>query len=344
MAGRFVAFPPGRPTSCAIAADAVDATRDLATSPMRSAQIIRGARSGSRSRVAGPTLTDHFYAPYVEALRHPCRPTRRAGEPHRCKLSARSCAARRAADGGIFYYPPWLRPGLRGHRRRGPGRRRHPHRHRSLGHSGDRHGRRDRHHRRHDPQRPRLLVDLPLHSRIEVHHLRSSRGTALETAAPRLPRPAQPWTPARTTSPRQCALEPPPSPRTTATTRKTARCHRAVRRVPCSVGDDTWSVILALAGAVRGARATTSHPNRSTSSCARCRIPSTESATKPRSRPSTSGHPHPASSLRSPRPVRARQHAPRSPWPGPRPAPSAPTASWTNARATARFATHVVED
>ena len=144
--------------------------------------------------------------------------------------------------------------------------------------------RRDRHRRRHDPQRRRLLVDPAAptpRAHCRVHHLTiEAAAHTLETRAlllVYLALPRSQWTPydahyfpeadvllSRLSEPKNYR-DNPEDPRDV-----TVLC----AEVPCSVGDDTWNAPSdALAGAVRDAldaQRPPDAPNRSTSSCARC--------------------------------------------------------------------------
>ena len=140
LAGRFVAFPP-RPADLVRKlppALSVRLARDMATSPFR--KDARPTRSPRRVRGSlGPTMSDRFYAPYVEKLFGVPADRARGGAratAHRCELGVGVGAARRAArsrPGRVLLPAPGLRTDPGGDRvGRGSRRRGHPHRDRGC--------------------------------------------------------------------------------------------------------------------------------------------------------------------------------------------------------------------
>jgi protoporphyrinogen oxidase len=110
MAGRFVAFPP-RPFDLVRTLPpgfSARLARDMVTSPMRTPRadtfedVVRAS--------LGPTMTERFYAPYVEKL-FGVRADELAGELARRRISAGSARAlvrrvvRPDPERGVFFYP-----------------------------------------------------------------------------------------------------------------------------------------------------------------------------------------------------------------------------------------------
>ncbi|MET1003645.1 MAG: FAD-dependent oxidoreductase [Acidimicrobiia bacterium] len=110
MAGRFVAFPPKAADLVRHFPPALSArlALDMATSPFRRARADTFAEVVRAS--LGPTMTDRFYAPYVEKL-FGVPATGLAGELARRRVGARSASAlvrrvvRPDPNRGIFFYP-----------------------------------------------------------------------------------------------------------------------------------------------------------------------------------------------------------------------------------------------
>ncbi len=115
MAERFVAFPPS-PTDLVRKLPptiSMRLARDMATSPLRTVRANPSASDTFAEVVRaslGPTMTDRFYAPYVEKL-FGIPADQLAGELARRRIGARSAGAlvrrvvRPDPDRGIFYYP-----------------------------------------------------------------------------------------------------------------------------------------------------------------------------------------------------------------------------------------------
>jgi protoporphyrinogen oxidase len=110
MAGRFVAFPPNAADLVRRFPPALSArlALDMSTSPFRRARADTFAEVVRAS--LGPTMTDRFYAPYVEKL-FGVPATGLAGELARRRVGARSATAlvrrvvRPDPNRGIFFYP-----------------------------------------------------------------------------------------------------------------------------------------------------------------------------------------------------------------------------------------------
>jgi protoporphyrinogen oxidase len=110
LAERFVAFPPNPTDLVRKLPPTLSArlARDMATSPLRTARDDTFAATVRAS--LGPTMTDRFYAPYVEKL-FGIPADQLAGELARRRIGATSAGAlvrrvvRRDPERGIFHYP-----------------------------------------------------------------------------------------------------------------------------------------------------------------------------------------------------------------------------------------------
>jgi protoporphyrinogen oxidase len=115
MAERFVAFPPN-PTDLVRKLPptlSMRLARDMTTSPLRTARAnpsVSDTFAASVRASLGPTMTDRFYAPYVEKL-FGIPADQLAGELARRRIGARSASAlvrrvvRPDPERGIYFYP-----------------------------------------------------------------------------------------------------------------------------------------------------------------------------------------------------------------------------------------------
>jgi protoporphyrinogen oxidase len=111
MAGRFVAFPP-RPTDLVRTlppALSIRLARDMLASPLRK-PAVGDTFAGTVRASLGPTMTDRFYAPYVEKL-FGVPADQLSGELARRRIGASSAGAlvrrvvRPDPDRSVFFYP-----------------------------------------------------------------------------------------------------------------------------------------------------------------------------------------------------------------------------------------------